>query len=82
MYVYQSLQSTVFPHYNGEFKKSRIKTPTATRIGRYVHFPPLVSIARASVLGPRHRIMQQPSKRKGAVPTDNVIMPDTVIRAR
>ena len=29
-----------------------------------MHYPPLVSIARASVLGPRHRRMQ-PSKSKG-----------------
>ena len=43
---HQSVQSMVFPHYSGVFKKIRIKTPTATRLGRYVHSPPLVSIAR------------------------------------
>ena len=37
------IQSTVFPHYNGVYKKSRIKTPTATRNGRYVHVPPASS---------------------------------------
>ena len=42
-YVYQSIQYTVFPHYNGVLKKIRI---------------------RASVLGPRHLRMQQPSKHK------------------
>ena len=32
-----------------------------------MHSPPLVSIARASVLGPRHRRMQ-PNKSKGEPP--------------
>ena len=66
-YVYQSIQSTVFPQYlyNGVFKNQN-KNATATRIGRYVHFPPLVSIARASVLGPRHRRMQQPVSAMGS----------------
>ena len=33
--LHQSIQSTVFPHYNRVFKNIIIKTPTATRIGRY-----------------------------------------------
>ena len=57
---------TLFPHYNGVFKNIRIKTPTATRIGRCVHSAPQSQRARASMLGPRHRRMQQPSKRKGS----------------
>ena len=57
------IQSTVFPHYNGAFKNQN-KNAHSHRIGRYTHYPPLVSIApgsitaRANVLGPRHRRMQ------------------------
>ena len=43
--LHRSIQSTVFPNYNGIFKKTnQNKKPTATRIGCYVHSPTLVSI--------------------------------------
>ena len=43
--LHRSIQSTVFPNYNGVFKKkNQNKKPTATRIGCYVHSPTLVAI--------------------------------------
>ena len=42
--LHRSIQSTLFPNYNGVFKKNQNRKPTATRIGCYVHSPTLVSI--------------------------------------